>query len=395
MDDYMKSKQLPSNWIEYVFIGIRVIWLLLWILIFTNNEFFHQTSVPFIAMLLWLLLSYLLPQYFLLPVNLSHQMYYILEFLLTGSLYVYLLLFIGSDSSLLLIPLISLGFYYSHRFLWWSICFLLLMIPIMGLLIHSEPLIVLLTQLLNNMIALGVGLTFNRMDVLFKKNQKQYLLITEQKIVLEQYAKQVERLTLLEERNRMASELHDTAGHTFTSVIVGIDGIIANLKRSDIERALKKLVVLRNTTRKGLDEIRKNIYMNTDFEHAESVVYKLSTIANDFAKDTGTKIDFTHIGSEQELGYHAQHTLMRCLQEGLTNAKRHGNAQNITITFAFEVEAVVLTIKDDGDGTEAIKFGFGLNSMRQRLLTLNGNLHVTAEYGSGMEITCSIPYQGG
>ena len=203
----------------------------------------HETSVPYIGLLVWLILSYLLPQVFLLPINRSLQKYYLVEFLTTGSLYVYLLLFIGSDSSLLLIPLISLGLYFSNRFLWWSVSFLLMMIPIMGLLLHSEPLVVLLTQLLNNMIALGVGFTFNRMDVLFKKNQKQYLLITEQKIVLEQYAKQVERLTLLEERNRMASELHDTAGHTFTSVIVGIDGIIANLKRSDIERALKKLVV--------------------------------------------------------------------------------------------------------------------------------------------------------
>ncbi|TSI11079.1 sensor histidine kinase [Lysinibacillus sp. BW-2-10] len=395
MDDDMKSEQFHPNWIDYVFIGIRLLWLLLWVLIFTNNEEFNQTLVPLFVLLLWLLLSYLLPQFFLLHVDHSYQVYYVLEFLLTGSLYIYLLLFVGSDSSLLLIPLISLGFYYSHRFLWWSISLLLMMIPVMGLVLHSEPLIILFTHLLNNMIALGIGFTFNRMDYLFKKNQKQYSLINEQKIVLEQYAKQVESLTLLEERNRMASELHDTVGHTFTSVIVGIDGIISNLKRSDTERALNKLHVLRNSTRKGLEEIRQNIHMNNDFVNDESIVYKLSVLADDFAKNTGTKIDFKHIGSIQEVGYHAQYTLMRCLQEALTNGKRHGNAQNITITFAFESEGVVLTIKDDGDGTEEFQFGFGLNSMRQRLLTLNGNLHITASSGFGMELTCSIPYQGG
>ncbi|WP_161946673.1 sensor histidine kinase [Ureibacillus xyleni] len=265
----------------------------------------------------------------------------------------------------------------------------------MGIVLHSEPLIVLLTHLLNNMIALGVGFTFNRMDVLLKENQKQYLLITEQNNILEQYAKQVERLTLLEERNRMASELHDTVGHSFTSVIVGIDGIIANLKLSDTERALTKLQVLRNSTRKGLDEIRENIHMNNDFVNDESIVYKLSSLADDFAKNTGTKIYFEHTDSKQELGYHTQNTLMRCLQEALTNAKRHGNAQNISITFTFERDGVVLTIKDDGVGTDEVQFGFGLKSMRQRLLTLNGNLHIRASSGHGVELTCTIPYQGG
>ncbi len=270
-----------------------------------------------------------------------------------------------------------------------------MMIPVMGIVLHSEPLIVLLTHILNNMIAIGVGFTFNRMNALFKENQEQYVLINEQKIVVEQYAEQVERLTLLEERNRIAGELHDTAGHTFTSVIVGIDGVMANLKQSDTEKALKKLAVLRTATRKGLDDIRKNISMNRDLEHEESAVYKLSALADDFAENTGTKVDFIHTGIEQELSYYAQHTLLRCLQEALTNAKRHGNAQNISIDFTFGMETAVLTIRDDGDAAGDIQFGFGLNSMRQRLLTLNGHLHIDVLPGSGLEVICCLPYQGG
>jgi signal transduction histidine kinase len=388
LEERMKNKRLEWTWVNAVFSGIRVMWLFLWVLIFTQKEIFHSgISISFGVLLVWLFLSYLIPQVFLIPINLSLRNYYVSEFLFTGSLYVYLFLIVGSDSSLLLIPLISLGLYFSNRFSWWSIVSLLLTIPIIGLFLQSESLVVLLTHFLNNVIALGVGYAFNRIVMLLKENQ-------EQKKVLEQYAQKVENLTLLEERNRMAGELHDTIGHTFTSVIVGIDGIIANLKQANTERALYKLQILRDLTRNGLDDIRKNIHNMADDQEIESFIDRLTSITNEFAAHTGTSIHFQSLGQERELHYHAQHALMRCLQEALTNAKRHGNAQTIDVRFEFENEAVSLTVRDDGIGTEKVHLGFGLNSMKQRLQSLNGDLSVASTSGAGMEIICKIPNRG-
>ncbi|MBY0123575.1 sensor histidine kinase [Bacillus sp. S/N-304-OC-R1] len=390
----MEDKLKDLNWIDKVFSGIRVMWVLLWIIIFASNGVFHETVIPFEFLLLWLTLSYILPQIFLLPAARSYLTYYLLEFFLSGSLYVYLLLIVGSDSSLILIPFISLGLYFSRSLIWLAVTGLLMMIPFAGFYLQSESLIVLFTHILNNIIALGVGYAFNRIYFLLRENQKQYLLIRDQKAVLEQYAKKVESLTLLEERNRMASELHDTTGHTFTSVIVGIDGIIANLKLSDTEKALNKLQILRDLTRKGLDEIRKTIHMMPGSEEEESLLCRLTSLANDFEVHTGTIVHFKCYGQERDPSYHAQHTMMRCLQEGLTNAKRHGEAQNIYVTLEYGNESIALTIRDDGKGGEDIELGFGLNGMKQRLHSLNGYLHIAAASGSGLEVTCKIPIQG-
>lgn len=388
MEEHMKNKRLEWTWVDTVFSGIRVMWLFLWVLIFTHNEIFHSgLSISFGVLLVWLFLSYLIPQVFLIPINLSLRNYYVSEFLFTGSLYVYLFLIVGSDSSILLIPLISLGLYFSNRLSWFSVSSLLLIIPIIGLFLQSGSLIVLLTHVLNNVIALGVGYAFNRIVVLLKENQ-------EQKLVMEQYAQKVESLTLLEERNRMAGELHDTIGHTFTSVIVGIDGIIANLKQANTERALHKLQILRDLTRSGLDDIRKNIHDMADDQEIESFIDRLTSLTNEFATHTGTSILFQILGQERELHYHAQHVLIRCLQEALTNAKRHGNAQTIDVTFDFGNEATSLTVRDDGIGTEQVHLGFGLNSMKQRLQSLNGELHVSSKSGAGMELICKIPNRG-
>jgi signal transduction histidine kinase len=200
---------------------------------------------------------------------------------------------------------------------------------------------------------------------------------------------------LLEERNRMAGELHDTIGHTFTSVIAGIDGVIANLKRSDKERAESKLQILRDLTRKSLENLRKNIHgMADEAEEIGSFIDKLAVLANEFSLNTGTKVSFQYFGLEHDLSHHAEHTLMRCLQEALTNAKRHGNAQKIDVKLNYKKEQVSLTILDNGKGTDTIQLGFGLNSMKQRLQALNGNLEIKVESGAGMELICTIPIQG-
>jgi signal transduction histidine kinase len=376
------------TWVDMVFCGIRVLWLLLWVMIFVSNTDFHERTMPFWGLILWVFLAYLIPQFFLLPTNLSLPSYYAAEFLFSGSLYGYLLLFVSSDSSLMLIPLISIGLYFSHRKSWWFAASIAITFPVLGLLLKSESVVVLLTHLLNNVIALGVGFSFNRMVVLLKENQ-------EQKRVLEQYAKKVESLTLFEERNRMAGELHDTIGHTFTSVIVGIDGIIANIKRSNLDRAESKLLRLRDLTRKSLEELRKNIHEMTDpTEELESFSEKLAALANEFTVHTGTIVNFQQFGLKFELSHHAEHTLMRCLQEALTNAKRHGNAETINVELDFKNDEVILTIRDDGNGTDTVQLGFGLTNMKQRLRALNGDLQIVAKSGVGMELICRIPSRG-
>jgi signal transduction histidine kinase len=379
------------TWVDSVFIAVRGLWFLIWIIIFINNPLFHHLEVPLILLLTWLCFAYIVPQFLMLPRYHNLRLYPVAEQIFTGSLYVYLLLIVQSDSSIMLIPAVILGLYYSKRFMWWSGFAMILVIPVIGFFFGKESFVIYVTHVFNNGIALGVGFAFNRMAMLLKKNQEQYRVIQEQNKTLEQYARKVENLTLLEERNRMARELHDTMGHTFTSVIIGMDGVLSNLARSNYEKANAKLQALRQLTKDGLDEIRISIHqMAPEVDH-ELLSTRLLILAEEFEAHTNTKVHFKTVGEEFEVSQPIQLMFIRCLQEGLTNAKRHGHADGINITVEFWPEYLSLRIKDDGNGTGSIKAGFGLKGMKERLQSFNGQLTINTKKGEGTEVVCSVP----
>lgn len=228
------------------------------------------------------------------------------------------------------------------------------------------------------------------MKKLFEENLRQYQLIQEQNKILEQYANQVEKLTLLEERNRMARELHDTVGHTFTSVIMGMDAV-SYLMDLAPDKAKEKLEVLRNVTRNGLEEVRRSIHEIAPQEEDGTFQQQLSRLAHEFSVHTGTQVKLDQTGEECELPKQAQLTMIRCLQESLTNAKRHGHATSVTIKLRYFPDRVTLDVEDDGIGSECVEAGFGLTAMRERLSALQGMLVITSTPGSGTKVTCTVP----
>ncbi|WP_335695274.1 sensor histidine kinase, partial [Neobacillus drentensis] len=125
--------------------------------------------------------------------------------------------------------------------------------------------------------ALGAGIwkvldTQRRMQQLLDENEQQ-------RQVLEQYVKQIETITLLEERNRLARELHDTLGHTLTSVIIGLDAVSYLINEAP-EEAVVSVNQLRTVSRKGLEEMRKQIHHIAPEREGESLSAQLRRIAN-------------------------------------------------------------------------------------------------------------------
>ena len=89
-------------------------------------------------------------------------------------------------------------------------------------------------------------------------------------------------------------------------------------------------------------------------------------------------------------------TLLRILQEALTNAARHSAATNISIVLGFDAKTLSLTIGDDGRGfmPSQVQGGMGLNSMRERAESLGGSLQVSSDQGEGTSIFVVIPQRG-
>lgn len=213
-------------------------------------------------------------------------------------------------------------------------------------------------------------------------------LIQEQYVILEQYSTQIERMTLLEERYRLARELHDTIGHTFTSLILGMETLHKHIATKEGNHKLENLIQL---TRSGLDDIRKQVHQMASPDEAMSLNQSLMHIMDSFSANTGIHTVFRSLGEPSPVMNQVKLVLSRCLQEALTNASRHGLASKIQVVLHYDRTHLMLQIQDNGQGTQQLHFGFGLNSMKERLTALQGQLSVDSRVDSGTIITCTLP----
>jgi signal transduction histidine kinase len=270
----------------------------------------------------WAVLCFIIPLVFW-RTGFIHTFYFPILILVTyGFLGLYLSYLSDKSLGILIFPSMIAAFVI-HKSLhkWFFPIFVILMPSIEFLITSSRDILDFISVVINFIVMYGIGYTLNRtfqanwlMKGLLAENEGQYRLIQEQNRVLEQYAQQVEQLTLLEERNRLAKELHDTVGHTFTSVIMGMDAV-AYLMESAPEQAKLKLEKLRRVTRDGLEEVRQNIHQIAPKDMEDLLSLQLSRLSNEFSLHTGTVVSLQVIGEEMNVPKPVKLTLIRCLQE--------------------------------------------------------------------------------
>jgi signal transduction histidine kinase len=385
------------EWSLFIVLTGSVLLGLLYALLHMNENEHGNIFLTILA----LLLSYGVPFLFWRPTYINTTMYPI-SVLLTGIPLQIYLSWMQEDAYLTInCPLMVIGFLTDRKNAWWAAPISLVAMPVAYFLIIHRGMGMGVSELfsiiLNAVLFFAIGLSLQRVvtsnektEKLLAENQRQYYLIHEQNNALEQYANQIEQLTLLEERNRMARELHDTVGHTFTSVIMGMDAV-SYLIEAAPDKAKEKLDVLRTVTRNGLEEVRRSIHQMVPKEGDMLLSQQLTRLANEFALHTGTQIRFTTVGEEFDIPKQTKLSLIRCLQESLTNAKRHGRATTVEIKLNYVDDGVGIRIEDDGVGTEQLKVGFGINAMQERIFALQGTLQVSSAVGQGTVVECFIP----
>ncbi|UJF34237.1 sensor histidine kinase [Paenibacillus hexagrammi] len=383
------------EWTLFILLSGNTMLGLVYVLLHMNE--FKHISVP--LTIVFLLLSYGLPLLFWRPGYVSCQLYPLAVLITNAPLQIYLSWREQDIYSIINCPLMAVGFLTDRKNAWWIAPIYILAMPVTYyFLVDSEQIVgEVFSQVLYAVLFYTIGISLQRVvssnektETLLAENQRQYQLIHEQNNVLEQYANQIEQLTLVEERNRMARELHDTVGHTFTSVIMGMDAV-SYLIEAAPDKAKEKLDVLRDVTRSGLEEVRRSIHQMMPHGDDMLLSYQLNRLANEFAVHTGTQIRFNTEGQEYELPKQAKLSLIRCLQESLTNAKRHGRAAAVEVRLAYTDDQVTLLIEDDGVGTDRLNAGFGIGAMQERISALQGTLQIRSALGQGTVVSCSIP----
>ena len=213
---------------------------------------------------------------------------------------------------------------------------------------------------------------------------------------LRDYAENMERMAQMRERNRLAREIHDTLGHTLTGIIMGTD---AGLALFDVapEESKKRMQIVAQSARDGLTDVRRSIKaLRPDALERSTLAQALEGLVENFRLTTSAQIAYFQEAEEWKLDPDEEDVLYRVVQEGLTNAVRHGRAERIEIRITRTGDSVTVSVRDNGTGCGTLEEGFGLRHMRERLEMLGGtlafgNLEKDAEDGyTGFFITVCL-----
>src|SRR6201994_3640234 len=199
------------------------------------------------------------------------------------------------------------------------------------------------------------------------------------------------RTEVLNERARIAREIHDVLAHSLGALSIQIQAARAVLSaHQDIERALDVLATAQRLASDGLTETRRAVHaLRSDVVPLDQ---ELTQAARAHRERYGAEVAFTVGGASRALPPDATVALLRTGQEALVNAAKHAPGQRISVRLEYGADDVSLMVVNDlpGDGDPApvaaarphtVDGGYGLTGMRGRVRLVNGTLVVSAEDG--------------
>lgn len=204
------------------------------------------------------------------------------------------------------------------------------------------------------------------------------------------------RLGALEERNRLAREIHDTLAQGLAGIAMYLETAEALLEGSaDPERISSSVARALDLTRRSLEDARRSVL---DLRAAPLEGKSLEEALRDLLRSwKGERKIATRLeahGAERPLPVRIEVGLYRIAQEALTNVARHAEARRVTLRLSVTPELIRLVVEDDGRGFEADTAGperHGLVGMSERARLLGGSLSVASSPGQGTRIEAAIP----
>ncbi|HDQ13733.1 MAG TPA: sensor histidine kinase [Sediminispirochaeta sp.] len=244
--------------------------------------------------------------------------------------------------------------------------------------VSSENRLVVLTGLLFYALStLLVRWYFEKNKNLEKKLQHLNTVISQlshANLDFQRYVHSVEYSAVNGERRRISREIHDTVGYSLTNIIMTLEAA-KELIRRDAERANEALDHSLLEARHCLEETRQSMRKMRSQELQEAVgLQAIAHLARSFSEATGMEIKVEYGNAPDSFGGELDLVLFRIVQEGITNAFRHGMASQVRITLWIEARYLYITISDNGKGSTEIVDGVGISGMRERVEAAGGQL---------------------
>lgn len=221
-----------------------------------------------------------------------------------------------------------------------------------------------------------------------RQSREELLLAHDQ---LRRYALRIEDQATLQERNRIAREIHDALGHALTAQSIQLENALLFLP-PDAEKTKSFLREAQQLGSRALQEVRRSIStLRSNPLQGQSLEVAIAKAVTEFSQTTGITPNCT-VQLSQPIPIEISTALYRILQESLTNIYKYSAATQVSIHIQ-DLDAIRFQIDDNGQGfdPERNTTGFGLQGMRERTAALGGQFFLTSQPGKGCRITVSIP----
>jgi PAS domain S-box-containing protein len=204
-----------------------------------------------------------------------------------------------------------------------------------------------------------------------------------------------QRSTLLQERNRMAQEIHDTLAQGFAGVVLQLEAAEQVLAENP-EEARSHIRQARELARENLAEARRSVWALRPQRLVQGGLQAaIKALVMELTQATRTHAEFALQGTPYRLRPEVESNLMRISQEAITNVLKHARAGRLCVGMTFSPHQVELSVKDDGVGfdprLQGEGHGFGLISMGERTERMGGSLTIHSAAGQGTRIAVVVP----
>ncbi|WP_202879631.1 sensor histidine kinase [Serinicoccus kebangsaanensis] len=228
--------------------------------------------------------------------------------------------------------------------------------------------------------------TEQRKDELERVNAELERVIAENERLHEQLLAQARRSGALEERQRLAREIHDTTAQSLAGIVAQLEASVGGERQ---ERAL-------TLARDALADARRSMLdLSPRGLDGASLVEALRDLVATWAREREVRADVVVTGDATPLHPEVEATVLRIAQESLTNVGKHARAQRVGVTLSYDDTEIVLDVRDDGvgfdPGAPRPTSSFGLRGMRQRAERLAGELEVESRPGDGTAFSLRLP----
>jgi two-component system NarL family sensor kinase len=199
---------------------------------------------------------------------------------------------------------------------------------------------------------------------------------------------------VVEERNRLAREIHDTLAQGMTAVALQLESVDALLEaNADTDRVRATLARAMSLNRANLEEARRSVLdLRSATLDGRSLAQAVHALARGWSEPP--RLLATVTGANQPLPQRIEVGLYRIIQEALTNVMRHAQAREVRLRLVITPASVRATISDDGVGFDPAQVPegrFGLVGLNERAKLLGGTLYIASSPAKGTRLVVKIP----